>query len=304
MKRGFCLFVSLVLVLLAGTALADTAAIDGGKKAAILFPAPTNDTAKAIGRYYTGTEAELLSVEGDWAKVTVGAETGYMKTDSLKMGEEAEQTADGSAAAVVTADDFVNLRAKPSTEAKVVRRLPKGEEMQVLGELPGRWRYVQAGNDFGYVLDHFIKVYDSALSEAVVSAGESGVLMLYSKPGSPSEAQTLGLFYNGTPVRVIGEKGEWCQVRIGGQEGWALKSQLVPAGEKQVISPEYRTGKVNSASGLNLRRSPSSAEEKIKTLKDGTFVYVMGEMQSGWYYVMVGEDVGYVNAKFVQMDND
>ena len=183
-----------------------------------------------------------------------------------------------------------------------MRRLSRNVEIRVLGELPGRWRYVQAGDDTGYVLEHFIKTYGADLGEAVVEAGKSNVLILYRKPSEKSER--LGLFYEGTEVKVLSKKGDWRHVRIGQQEGYVLGKHLAPKESNQVPTPEYRTGKVQSSSGLNLRRGPSSKEEKIRTLKDDTFVYVMGETQTGWYYVMVGEDFGYVNSKYIQMDND
>lgn len=41
------------------------------------------------------------------------------------------------------------------------------------------------------------------------------------------EAGSLGRFYNGTPVKVLAEKGDWCQVQIGtGLTGWMMKKYL------------------------------------------------------------------------------
>ena len=60
MKKGFCLMLSMLLFALAGAALADEAVVDGSEKGTILFSVPKNDTSKAIGRYYSGTQAELF----------------------------------------------------------------------------------------------------------------------------------------------------------------------------------------------------------------------------------------------------
>lgn len=61
-------------------------------------------------------------------------------------------------------------------------------------------------------------------------------LHLRTKPSR--EADSLGKFWNGTPVQVLGERDGWCQVAIGTDgrlTGWMLKKYLV-TGEKWIRS--------------------------------------------------------------------
>ena len=56
---------------------------------------------------------------------------------------------------------------------------------------------------------------------------------LHLRPEAGNRDKSLGKFYNGTPVRVLESKGDWCRVKTGadGPEGWMMKKYLA-FGEK------------------------------------------------------------------------
>lgn len=63
-------------------------------------------------------------------------------------------------------------------------------------------------------------------------------LHLRTKPSR--EADSLGKFWNGTPVRVLGERDGWCQVEIGTDgrlTGWMLKKYLVTGAKMDQVTP-------------------------------------------------------------------
>lgn len=63
-------------------------------------------------------------------------------------------------------------------------------------------------------------------------------LHLRTKPSR--EANSLGKFWNGTPVRVLGERDGWCQVKIGTDgrlTGWMLKKYLVTGEKMDQVTP-------------------------------------------------------------------
>jgi len=63
-------------------------------------------------------------------------------------------------------------------------------------------------------------------------------LHLRTKPSR--EADSLGKFWNGTPVRVLGERDGWCQVEIGTDgrlTGWMLKKYLVTGEKMDQVTP-------------------------------------------------------------------
>ncbi len=68
------------------------------------------------------------------------------------------------------------------------------------------------------------------------------------------------------------------------------------------------TGKVNSKSGLVLRKSASTSSKKIKTLKDNTSIKISKVVfksktstsaKNKWYYITAGSSKGYVRADYV-----
>ena len=63
-------------------------------------------------------------------------------------------------------------------------------------------------------------------------------LHLRTKPSR--EADSLGKFWNGTPVQVLGERDGWCQVEIGTDgrlTGWMLKKYLVTGEKMDQVTP-------------------------------------------------------------------
>ncbi len=63
-------------------------------------------------------------------------------------------------------------------------------------------------------------------------------LHLRTKPSR--EADSLGKFWNGTPVQVLGERDGWCQVEIGTDgrlTGWMLKKYLVSGPKMDRVTP-------------------------------------------------------------------
>ena len=63
-------------------------------------------------------------------------------------------------------------------------------------------------------------------------------LHLRTKPSR--EANSLGKFWNGTPVQVLGERDGWCQVEIGTDgrlTGWMLKKYLVTGEKMDQVTP-------------------------------------------------------------------
>ncbi len=63
-------------------------------------------------------------------------------------------------------------------------------------------------------------------------------LHLRTKPSR--EADSLGKFWNGTPVRVLDERDGWCQVEIGTDgrlTGWMLKKYLVSGSKMDRVTP-------------------------------------------------------------------
>lgn len=109
-------------------------------------------------------------------------------------------------------------------------------------------------------------------------------LHLRTKPSR--EADSLGKFWNGTPVRVLNERDGWCQVEIGTDgrlTGWMLKKYLVTGAKMDQVTPCF--------SQQTLRDDKAETETPIYTdlsLKERYCTH------SGWELMGVADDRLYV----------
>ena len=109
-------------------------------------------------------------------------------------------------------------------------------------------------------------------------------LHLRTKPSR--EADSLGKFWNGTPVRVLNERDGWCQVEIGTDgrlTGWMLKKYLVTGEKMDQVTPRF--------SQQTLRDDKAETETPIYTdlsLKERYCTH------SGWALMGVADDRLYV----------
>lgn len=109
-------------------------------------------------------------------------------------------------------------------------------------------------------------------------------LHLRTKPSR--EANSLGKFWNGTPVRVLNERDGWCQVAIGTDGrliGWMMKKYLVTGAKMDQVTPCF--------SQQTLRDDKAETETPIYTdlsLKERYCTH------SGWELMGVADDRLYV----------
>lgn len=81
---------------------------------------------------------------------------------------------------------------------------------------------------------------DTAGWAAVRNPNPEDRLHLRTEPGKSGDS--LGKFYNGTPLRVLEEKGDWLRVRIGqepGLEGWMMRAYLAEGEALRRVEPHF-----------------------------------------------------------------
>lgn len=110
-------------------------------------------------------------------------------------------------------------------------------------------------------------------------------------------APTLATLAAGTPVLVLGQAGDWVQVRVEGREGYLFADQVQVAPAISV----RRFGKVNTRDGLNLRRGADTSQPILRVLSFEADLEILEETASGWLRVRVGDLEGFVSAQFVSL---
>lgn len=100
-------------------------------------------------------------------------------------------------------------------------------------------------------------------------------------------ATSLGKFYNGTPVQVLEERGDWVQVEIGldgNLTGWMMKEYLAFGEAMDQVQPAWLQKFYRQESGPQLLY-PSAKEENPQVLDTGSF-QVVGVVEDDWYILL------------------
>lgn len=102
-----------------------------------------------------------------WYKITSGEITGYVSAELVITGDEAVKLITKYGRAIVTANvagnDALNVRVKPSTDSKILYKIRKGEELDIVSVKDG-WYEVNVGmgdGETGFVSAEYVDVsYD------------------------------------------------------------------------------------------------------------------------------------------------
>ena len=128
---------------------------------------PSTDS-EIVGKLYHGCAADILEWEEDgWVKIASGDVEGYILSDYLAIGREAEREADKYAEkyATVARTPTLRVREEQSTEAKTLELIPLGERYPVIKEY-NDWAEIllstdddESGNDFtGFVHKDYVNI--------------------------------------------------------------------------------------------------------------------------------------------------
>lgn len=108
---------------------------------------PSTESA-VVGKLYRGCAADILEyLEGDWVKIESGDVKGYIASNYLAIGKDAETMVESYATkyATVTAD-ALRVRVAQSTESKILTLIPLGETYIITKEYD-EWVEILLGTD-------------------------------------------------------------------------------------------------------------------------------------------------------------
>lgn len=125
---------------------------------------PTTDS-KIVGRLDRGCAANIIKrMDGDWVKIESGKVKGYIASNFLAIGEDAESMVDKYATKLATVNtQTLRVRAKKSTKSDIVTLVPQDETYVVTKEY-GDWVGILLGDDdngkedTGYVNKQFVTI--------------------------------------------------------------------------------------------------------------------------------------------------
>ncbi len=137
------------------------------------------------------------------------------------------------------ATERLNVRRMPSVNASVIAQLRRDERVQVIDRRSG-WRRIALPDDAGngwvaaFLLQETPATADGSGSGRAARIGARNANL---RAGPSNNATVLGQLHRGEPVRVIGERRGWREVRFSGAPGRGWVAAFLIAGE---IAPPAR----------------------------------------------------------------
>lgn len=115
-----------------------------------------------VGKIYSNSAVTVLEYDNGWAKIQSGNVEGYVPTDVLYTGEEAEEHEQEykKDEATVTAD-VLNVRNGQGTQAEILTQVIENQKYEVTGEAVEGWYPVKVGEIDGWVSGEYITIETS-----------------------------------------------------------------------------------------------------------------------------------------------
>ena len=264
-------------------------------------------SSKILGKYGWGSEVLVKGVNGDWASVDVGGQSGYMYAKYL--GREGTTN---STAYVKTNNRGLNLRAEPN--GNILGSYPRGTKVTVLATT-GEWSKVSVDGKTGYMQSRWLSGKavsggSSAVSPAVGTAvvnnpRDTQVLFLRREANVSSES--LGYYRNGKTVTLLARQGDWYKVSVDGKTGYMMKKFISVVGSSSgaasTLPKAPFTAKLVNPNGngiVNFRKAPGLSASIIKAYPIGTEIQVT-EVGDVWCKATIDGTEGYVSRYFFQV---
>ena len=128
-----------------------------------------------IGKFYHNSIGEIVGQEGDWYQIVSGDVSGFVRSDYVVTGLEAQEVASEALNTYVVVDtEALYLRQEPGLEAAVLDIAAEGEQYSVLEETQ-EWVKVAVNGQEGYFYREHVEE-ESDYREAVSLEEDTGNL--------------------------------------------------------------------------------------------------------------------------------
>ena len=269
---------------------------------------------EAIDVLNNGTKVNIISTEGNFYKVSVGNQTGYLSKDYVKTNDSSNSSNSNS----TTKSSENNTTSK--NEKSDINKTENTSGEETIDNTSSEEKDDTSSNET--LTSSETTVIDSWDEESINKANTTNLTndaTLYVLPLLNSTK--LGELSSGTEVMIISINGKWAYIQTDTKSGWVSKSLLkkqtvtVPQGSKVTEttskddnslkdssqSKETNTGKtmyVNS-SNVRVRSEASTSGSIVETLSKGSKVTVTSD-DSDWYKVTTSSGKeGFILGKYL-----
>lgn len=277
-----------------------------------------SNTATSLGRYMTGTLVEVLGTSGDYIKVKIANNTGYMMSEylsdtyvPLELGKWAVVFPEGQR-------EGITLRESEDGGSKAVGNTKRGDSVQVLGRsASGTHALVRTFGQDGYLPLAALQVDGEGMREIVLPVTNALVGPATNARAFPSRQAPVVAKLTQGPVKVLGSAGVWHYVERMIEpdvyaRGFVLSSMLSPSNGQGIRTEAddlvVVVSRRDETTWATLREKPSTGAKALATLMNGAQGILSQESRdiandpqqpSGdWWRITVNGVEGYVVSEY------
>ncbi|GAB2585262.1 SH3 domain-containing protein [Microlunatus antarcticus] len=202
-----------------------------------------------------------------------------------------------TASTPVTSTTELNVRAKPSTSAKIVGALHRGQTVKSTSESNG-WTKITFKGKTAYVSSRYVTKGEDQPAGDDVGKGETRTtttqVNLREGPGLTEDVITV--LDEGTEVTQTGKTSKgWTEVTVDSENGWVSTQYLTDAKDGL---PEV-TGTRKATADLSVRATSDEDSKVIGLARKGSKVSITGTTKNSRAQIIYDGAVGWVLAKYL-----
>jgi uncharacterized protein YgiM (DUF1202 family) len=154
-----------------------------------------------VGKMYPGCVGDIVGTEGEWIQVVSGDVSGYVKTEYILTGKDAEPLAEeyGKYVGTVTAD-IVNVRRNADVSSEAIAMLEQDDEVYVTDTLDGWYQVLVNESWEGYVSADFMTVEYKLDTAITIEEEQARIQAALEAEQAALAAENAASGNNSTPV--------------------------------------------------------------------------------------------------------
>ncbi|MCL1948910.1 MAG: SH3 domain-containing protein [Turicibacter sp.] len=239
-----------------------------------------------------GTQVEILKEKNGWLQVKAAGKEGWVsaqyvkKTTATPAKQQPSVPSKPAAKGSGTTTANLNLRKGAGTSYGVIKVLPKGTKLEILGQQSG-WLQIKALGEQGWVKAEYVNQGGSpqaAPSTPAPQKEKTGTTTenLNLRKGAGTSYGVVKVLPKGTAVTIVKQSGNWLQVKALGLEGWVSADYVSQGGSpsKTAANSTYNTLLSSVTSYYTVAEAARSSNVELAANKINGLVLQPGQSYS------------------------
>lgn len=268
-----------------------------GQKYVELYSDTSEDS--VISRMYDAEPITIYTIQNDWANVSYGGMTGYMKLKNISFSEPIETTEKPVTEQKIQEDSSIADKSKKETEKTTVVNNQINQSFEQIN-------IIFLCDDDGFKVAQPVS-YPSYLADNTLAWCSAQSIYIYSQPDINSSKREANMLYYGDVLSILGSVDDWYYIETDSGNGYPLhgyvKKSYITIGQTPVEPEPANATKgrvvVNSA---NVRSSPNkeTSDNILFTVYQGAEFNVL-DYDGYWYKINYNNTICYISHKMVEV---